>query len=632
MDCAGPEDTLCNDNIDCSDDSCDAGQGGCIATYNPKNCNDGFACTTDQCTPAGCVHEAIDSVCEDGLTCTDNKCDVSSGCVYPSNCNDGLACTSDTCTVSGSCLFEANNSLCDDGNVCTTDSCVLAAGCDFAANTASCTDGDACTVEVCADKACVASAATCDPAAPSCWQTCVFPSTAEVEPNGLCNNAAAPVAAPVTFVGALNPAGDEDLFAFTLATTSDVVIATYDSEGPYQATCSPSAVDTIIQLYSSDCISSITPAIDQGGVGNCSRLDAAKDSYARGLAAGTYFVRVRTNSSATFNYSLDISTVAICGDGKTQGSEECDGQVGCGANCRILPVCNNGLTQPGEDCDDGNNDDGDGCSASCTWEKVTEIEPNNTPALADTSGIAIAGSTNIGAAIGVSNESDYFPLVTTAQTVLHLEITDSSGKTCDAGAITTTMNLSLYDSAGTTLLASDTAAAGMGNCGALVVVVPAGSYYVLVKRSTSGTVAGGYQLQVRYFTSATSEIEPNESIAQATAVAGMRWVGLGSRSGTDQDYFATVTVTAGQSIRAEILEGGSTTCESLAAPLTLTLYNEAGTALAADATNGRGNCARMDGTGAVPDYIGASKLPAGKYYLAITGSSTFDYRLAVTIR
>jgi cysteine-rich repeat protein len=630
--CAGPAATVCDDGISCSADFCDVALGGCTATFDPNNCNDGFACTIDDCTEVGCVHEVVDSSCDDGLACTDNKCDAQLGCSYPVLCDDGLSCTADSCASSGSCQFEANNSLCDDGNVCTTDTCVVETGCDYAANTATCTDGDACTVEACADKACVAGPATCDPAAPTCWQTCLFPSTAEVEPNGLCNNAAAPVAAPVTFVGALTPTGDEDLYAFTLASTSDLVIATYDSEGPYQATCSPSNIDTIIQLYSSDCISSITPPIDQGGVGNCSRMDAVNDSFVRGLAAGTYYVRVRTNSSETFAYSLDISTVAVCGNDKTEGSEECDGQQGCGDTCRILPVCNNGLTQSGEDCDDGNNDDGDGCSANCTWEKVTEVEPNNTPALSDTAGVAIVGSINIGGAIGVSNESDYFPLVTTVATVLQLEITDSSGKTCEAGAITAKMNLSLYDASGTALLASDTEAAGMGNCGALLVAVPAGSYYVLVKRATSGTVPGGYQLQVRYHTAATQETEPNESIVQATTVAGMRWVGLGSRTGTDMDYFATVTVTAGQSIRAEILEGGNTTCESLAAPLTLTLYNEAGTALALDTNNGRGNCAKMDGTGTSPDHVGASKLPAGKYYLGITGSSTFDYRLAVTIR
>ncbi len=65
----------------------------------------------------------------------------------------------------------------------------------------------------------------------------------------------------------------------------------------------------------------------------------------------------------------------VCGDGylDTAAGEECDDGNnvdgdGCSANCTIEPYCGDGILDPGEECDDGNNVDGDGCSANCTLE------------------------------------------------------------------------------------------------------------------------------------------------------------------------------------------------------------------------------------------------------------------------
>lgn len=38
--------------------------------------------------------------------------------------------------------------------------------------------------------------------------------------------------------------------------------------------------------------------------------------------------------------------------------------------CEAAPFCGDGILDPGEECDDGNNIDGDGCSANCTTEQV----------------------------------------------------------------------------------------------------------------------------------------------------------------------------------------------------------------------------------------------------------------------
>ena len=66
-----------------------------------------------------------------------------------------------------------------------------------------------------------------------------------------------------------------------------------------------------------------------------------------------------------------------CGDGNLDSGEECDDGNnidgdGCSADCMIEtpePYCGNNILESGEECDDGNNIDGDGCSADCMIEE-----------------------------------------------------------------------------------------------------------------------------------------------------------------------------------------------------------------------------------------------------------------------
>ncbi len=64
-----------------------------------------------------------------------------------------------------------------------------------------------------------------------------------------------------------------------------------------------------------------------------------------------------------------------CGDG------DCDWTIDetcqtCVLDCGLCPaVCGNGAIEPGEACDDGNEEDGDGCSALCLLEFPTDLEP-----------------------------------------------------------------------------------------------------------------------------------------------------------------------------------------------------------------------------------------------------------------
>ena len=68
----------------------------------------------------------------------------------------------------------------------------------------------------------------------------------------------------------------------------------------------------------------------------------------------------------------------VCGDGIVSGPEQCDDGNnkdgdGCSADCRKEgeDVCGDGIVTAGEECDDGNTVDGDGCSATCKKESTS---------------------------------------------------------------------------------------------------------------------------------------------------------------------------------------------------------------------------------------------------------------------
>lgn len=65
--------------------------------------------------------------------------------------------------------------------------------------------------------------------------------------------------------------------------------------------------------------------------------------------------------------------VPFCGDGTLDAGEACDDGNnvdgdGCSANCTVEAYCGDGTLDPGEQCDDGNNENADGCSALCATE------------------------------------------------------------------------------------------------------------------------------------------------------------------------------------------------------------------------------------------------------------------------
>lgn len=96
------------------------------------------------------------------------------------------------------------------------------------------------------------------------------------------------------------------------------------------------------------------------------------------------FIQPPQSADAQFGGYIATTTVttSICGNNLVEAGEECDvpGETGvysttiagrqCTPVCELGPYCGDGILQPqfSEECDDGNNEDGDFCSAICKIE------------------------------------------------------------------------------------------------------------------------------------------------------------------------------------------------------------------------------------------------------------------------
>lgn len=151
----------------------------CVAA---RDCDDGIACTIDECSPVGgCIHRPADGMCaDDGIACTVEQCQLGRGCVSvpdDNRCPAGQICRLDMrgCYEVPRCSSE-NDPRCDDGQPCTVDRCDMATGrCVYEARDAMCDDGQFCTgVERCAPfRGCVlASVPQCDDGVPCTIDQC----------------------------------------------------------------------------------------------------------------------------------------------------------------------------------------------------------------------------------------------------------------------------------------------------------------------------------------------------------------------------------------------------------------------------------------------------------------------------
>ena len=124
--------------------------GDCQAG-TPPNCDDGVACTIDDCDEVNdtCTNTPDDSVCDDGAFCNGAEtCDAVSDCqvATPVDCDDGVGCTNDSCNeISDACDNLPDDSICDDGQFCNgAETCDAVLDCQLA-TPVSCDDAVGCT-------------------------------------------------------------------------------------------------------------------------------------------------------------------------------------------------------------------------------------------------------------------------------------------------------------------------------------------------------------------------------------------------------------------------------------------------------------------------------------------------------
>jgi len=161
-----PNNLLCNDNVACTVDTCDAATG-CKFTPNNGLCNDNNSCTADTCNAAtGCVFTPTVNYQTDPNNCgyCGNKCtpvtQMCSGgkCVCAPQCS-GKQCGNDSCGGQcGTCNSPAvcfNNSCCTpqcSGKVCGDNGC--GGVCGNCGGTTTCING-ACYQTGCTNGKCL---------------------------------------------------------------------------------------------------------------------------------------------------------------------------------------------------------------------------------------------------------------------------------------------------------------------------------------------------------------------------------------------------------------------------------------------------------------------------------------------
>jgi cysteine-rich repeat protein len=433
-------------------------------------------------------------------------------------------------------------------------------------------------------------------------------------------------------VASINPVGDSDWFTFNVTTAGSSVTA---EVGDGFNGC-PSGFDSKIYLYSPAKV--LLQSDDDGGVTPCSKISPDKYTAATNLPVGLYAIKVeRYGNSATVPfYVLKLKVAA--------------------------PGCGDGILQTGEQCDDGNTTSGDGCSATCQFEKnyVTETEPNDTQAL---SNALPAGADGFLASINPAGDLDYFSFnVTTAGSSVTINTGDGLNG-CPSGFDS---KIYLYDPTHTQIATNDD-----GDHPPCSTIKPAttaaasnlavGTYYVRVERYGNNATQPQYVVQIKVSApgcgdgilqtgeqcddgnttsgdgcSATCqaespyEIEPNNATTTATPLwpATNHWLGSISPAG-DHDYFTFTLTQTGSVTLVTHDPGNASTC---AFDTLIHLLDHNGTQLVQDDDNGPSSCSRIDPT----LYAQASNLPAGTYYVWVQrymdGGTIPLYQLDLTIQ
>jgi cysteine-rich repeat protein len=596
--------TVCGDGHLLGAEACDdgnlSGGDGCSATCAVEP---GWACAG---SPSVCTPSCGDGIVSGAEQCDDGNTQSGDGCSAACAVEVGWQCSG---AGPGSCAAVCGDGLqvgaeqCDDGNTQSGDGC--SATCTPEAGFV-CGDGVKVVGEECDDGNTVAG--------DCCSPTCQVEAGCEVEVNDTLAtaNAFAAVAVAGKVKGFIQPGTDKDVFSVVVPPGAKGNLHAVVLDGFLGKTCASNQLDSFLTIYDQNGATLGTD--DDSGDGFCSQLSLNT------LSPGTFYVEVRKSNfggpTVTFDYTLQIDLQ--------------------------LAICGNGIKESGEACDDGNLANGDGCSSQCLLEStLAEVEPNDSFGQADANAAAVpallfTGDALIAGSIGTPTDKDTFKLTLAAPTVIRFETFDLSLDDC---ATSTKTKLTVFNSA-FLQVATDTTS-GIASCSAIVYPLPAGTFYVQVASAGTGTVPG-YYLQLKTQADAGAEAEPNDALGTATTFTGTDAAMSADHTlNADADFYA-VTVPAGKSIRAELIEGpgGAKACDGGGIDSRLTLFDAATTQLADDDDSGRGFCSMIDGTGSAPLHAGAHGLAAGTYYLRVASSmfamngpqGQFTYRLQVTVR
>ncbi len=597
-----------------------------------EQCDDGNITPGDGCNAACRLFQCGDTLldapfeeCDDGNTQADDGCD-GNFCFAET----GFACAGAPSTCSA---------ICGDGLILGLEAC----------DDNNLTDGDGCTV-TCDTEVywnCTGQPSMCiqiaypelepnDDGSPSTGGSFISgndfgaPSIANAETQGL-----TPLAAGArTWIGAINAAGDEDIFAIE------------NNDG----------VGRRVRL-------DVWNQASGAGIGCGMDLDSALNVRASDDAGGLSAAQISNNNRSPTDLcpalSFDLDA----------GQKRFAHLVDVGDNAATAPylfivesapwMCGNNQLEPGENCDDGNLVNGDGCSAICLRDfEAYEVEPNNNFAEADGNVVQISDTAVIlGGLTDGTDEKDFYRVQNNAPAVVRFE---SFTTRFDCNAPNAPNTLRLFNGSGVQLLQDVGNFGGSGwginACAALVYPLenPA-THYIQIEESDLDASIPNYLLEARFMADKGSESENNNGFSAANQnfyepnqPAEYNAFVYGEHlTNADIDWYI-IRVPAGKGIRAEIIEGNRAeeTCESGGIDSQLTLLNDIGPdVLVDDDDDGRRSCSLIDGTGATPhDNLARNTSGDTKnYYLMVRASTTwaqnpsdpngqFKYRLVVTIR
>lgn len=307
----------------------------------------------------GTTHACGDGVLDTGEQCDDGNTASGDGC--------SSVCKLETANTCGNGTVEVGTEQCDDGNTVSGDGC--SATCQIEAPSKcgngtldaseTCDDGNTAPNDGCSVACAIETGYTCTGTPSVC--------TLIAAGNGTC---AAPFVVALTGSGTLtgtgtgdtttatdqvpegrcdglhtSGGGNDQIFAFTLATVADVSVAV------------TTVFDAQLRLTTTACdvTTQVADTVAHDGCADLLAGGAGETLVSQRLAAGTYYVSVDGYTVADVGtFSLAITATAPTG------------------------VCGDGTLDSYEECDDGNITAGDRCSATCTLESdVAEVEPNN---------------------------------------------------------------------------------------------------------------------------------------------------------------------------------------------------------------------------------------------------------------